>query len=71
MKGKKRIVYLPDQLYGKIEQRIPNTEFRSVDGYVAFVLEEVLKEVEEEGKIYSKEEEEEVKKRLRELGYLD
>jgi len=71
MKEKKKIVYLPDQLYSKIEQRILNTEFRSVDGYVAFVLEEVLKEVEEEGKIYSKEEEEEVKKRLRELGYLD
>ena len=71
MKEKKKIVYLPDQLYSKIEQRILNTEFLSVDGYVAFVVEEVLKEVEEEGKIYSKEEEEEVKKRLRELGYLD
>ncbi len=71
MKEKKKIVYLPDQLYSKIEQRILNTEFCSVDGYVAFVLEEVLKEVEEEGKTLSKEEEEEVKKRLREVGYLD
>ncbi len=63
---------LPVELYGKIEQRIASTEFRSVDEYVGFVLEEVCKEEgAEEDRAFSKEEEEQVKSRLRALGYLD
>ncbi len=42
-----------------------------MDEYVTFVLEEVLKEEGEGEAAFSKEEEEEVKKRLRALGYLD
>ena len=65
-------VHLPAELYGRIEERVKVTEFSSVDEYVTFVLEEVLKEeAEETGVAFSKEEEEEVKKRLRSLGYLD
>jgi len=72
MKGESKAVFLPVELYSKIEQRIAATEFRSVDEYVAFVLEEVLKEEgEEEDRAFSKEEEEQVKSRLRALGYLD
>ena len=40
-------------------------EFESVEGYVEFILEEILKGDEEQ--VYSKEE---VKKRLRALGYI-
>ena len=65
-------VLLPAELYGRIEERVKATGFGSVDEYVMFVLEEVLKEEgEEEGRAFSKEDEEEVKKRLKALGYLD
>jgi Arc/MetJ-type ribon-helix-helix transcriptional regulator len=60
--GKAVILYA--ELYSRIEERVKATGFGSVDEYVTFVLEEVLKE---EGK----EEEELVKKRLRALGYLE
>ena len=67
-----KVVSLPAELYGRIEERVKATGFGSVDEYVMFVLEEVLKdEGEEEEKAHSKEEEEEVKKRLKALGYLD
>ncbi|GAJ06234.1 unnamed protein product, partial [marine sediment metagenome] len=61
------------KLYGRIEERVKATDFRSVDEYVTFVLEEVLKEDDEqEGeKAFSKEDEEEIKQRLKSLGYLD
>ena len=70
MTEEKKTVSLPAELYGKIEQRIVGTEFDSVDEYVNFVLEEVLKEEESETS-FSKDDEEEVKKRLKDLGYLD
>jgi len=70
MKEERKTVSLPAELYGKIEQRVAGTEFQSVDEYVNFVLEEVLKEEEPET-TFSKEDEEEVKKRLKALGYLD
>jgi len=62
--GEKKVVFLPAELYGRIEERVRATEFRSVEEYVTFVLEEVLGGEEES-------EEEEVKKRLRALGYLE
>jgi Arc/MetJ-type ribon-helix-helix transcriptional regulator len=67
-----RAVYLPAELHGRIEERVRETGFDSVDEYVIFVMEEVLKdEGEEQEMAFSKEEEEEVKKRLKALGYLD
>jgi len=71
MKEEKKAVLLPAELYDRIEERAKATGFGSVEEYVSFVLEEVLKDEEEEGKAFSPEEEEEVKKRLRALGYLD
>jgi len=41
-------VEIPDELYRKIEERVKETEFNSVDEYVAFVLKEVLESLEEE-----------------------
>ena len=46
-----------------------NGEFKNVEKYLEFVLTELLKE-EEPKPVYSPEEEEEIKKRLRSLGYL-
>lgn len=70
-KEEKKALFLPAELYSKIEARIKTTGFSTVDKYVIFVLGEVLKEGDEEEETPSKEEEEEVKKRLRALGYLD
>ena len=69
-KEEKKSVFLPAELYGKVEERVRATDFGSVDEYVEFVLEEVVKEEEEE-KAFSEEEEKEVKRRLKDLGYLD
>lgn len=68
MKEERKAVSLPAELYRKIEERIGATEFSSVDEYVRFVLEEILKE---EEPALSEGEEAEVKKRLKSLGYLD
>ncbi|MCD6590352.1 MAG: CopG family transcriptional regulator [Candidatus Aenigmarchaeota archaeon] len=66
-------VSIPVQLYEKIKQRIEGTEFSSVSDYVTYVLREVLVSLEEgeEEEVFTKEEEEKVKERLRALGYLD
>lgn len=65
-------VTLPAGVYDRISERVKAAGFSSVDEYVIFILEEVLKEEgEEEEQAYSKEDEEEVKKRLKALGYLD
>ena len=67
-----KAVYVSNELYGKIAERVESTGFGSVEEYVTFVLEEILKDDgEEEKAAFSKEEEEEVKKRLKALGYLD
>jgi len=66
----KKTVFLPAGLYSEVEERVKGTDFGSVDEYVEFVLAEVVKEAEEE-KALSEEEEKEVKKRLKDLGYLD
>ena len=68
MSKESKDVSLPAELYGRIEERVKATGFGSVDEYVIFVLEEVLKDEEE---AYSKEDEAEVRKRLKALGYLD
>lgn len=65
-------VKIPKDIYEKIEGRIKDTEFKSVDEYVTYVLREVLASLEEEEEqVFSEEEEEKVKERLRALGYLD
>ena len=71
MEEEKKAVLLPAELYSQVLERVEATGFGSVDEYITFVLEEVLKEDVEEEIAFSKEEEEEVKKRLKSLGYLD
>ena len=67
-----KAVLLSAELYRRIEERVKTTGFGSVDEYVTFIMEEVLKEEgEEEERAFSREEEEEVKKRLKALGYLE
>lgn len=65
-------VNIPDELYDRIERNLEDFGFRTVDEYVVFVLEEVIKkDGDGEDKVFSEEEEEAIKKRLRDLGYLD
>ncbi|MBN1538849.1 MAG: CopG family transcriptional regulator [Candidatus Thermoplasmatota archaeon] len=66
-------VSIPLPLYRKIKERIEGTGFTSVSDYVTYVLREVLASLEEDQKeeVFSEEEEEKVKERLRALGYLD
>ncbi len=65
-------IRIPKDLINRIKEHIRETEFESVDEYVTFVLEEVIKEVDEEPEeVYSEKDEEKVKGRLRALGYLD
>ena len=67
----KKSVSLSGDLYDRIAERVKVTGFGSVDEYVTFVLEEVIKDEEDENKLaYTKEEEQEVKRRLKSLGYL-
>ena len=62
---------IPKSIVEKIEKRIKQTDFDSVSSYVSYVLEEILSDDEEEEPVFSKEDEERVKERLRALGYLD
>lgn len=65
-------IEISKEIYEKINKQVEKSgEFASVEDYINFVLEEILKDEEEEQKeAYSKEEEEKVKERLRNLGYL-
>lgn len=70
MSGEKVSVQVSKELYEKAEKFIKESGgFSSVDELVEFLLNEVLSEESGEYKM-SKEEEEEVKRRLRSLGYL-
>lgn len=65
-------VKIPKNILKKIEERINDTEFGSVEEYIIFVLQEVLREDEEGPEdALSEEDEKTVKERLKALGYLD
>jgi hypothetical protein len=66
-------IKIPKDLIKKIGDHLRDTEFKSVEEYVTFVLEEVMKDDdnEEHEEVFSEEDEAKVKERLRALGYLD
>jgi hypothetical protein len=67
-------VLLSKELYTKVENRVKlsNGEFNSVEDYITFILTEVVKEEQDPltDNVYTKEEDEEIKDRLRNLGYI-
>jgi len=74
MKKRKNMeITIPQTLYEKIKKRVKETGFTSVSDYVTYVLKEIISNLEEEQKkeIFTKEEEEKVKERLKALGYLE
>lgn len=64
-------VTIPTSLYKKIEEKIKGTEISSVSSYVTKVLRESLAKGEEDKEVFSPEEEEKIKERLKALGYID
>jgi Arc/MetJ-type ribon-helix-helix transcriptional regulator len=69
--GENRSVEIPESLYNRIAARLKGSDFNSVSDYVAHVLREKLVVEEEASKsAFSKDEEEKIKARLRDLGYL-
>ena len=68
-----RSVELPDRIVSRVENRLPRTEFESPGEYITFVMEEVLYRVEQETEDddFEPVDEDEVKDRLKSLGYLN
>ena len=67
-------VSIPKPLVEKIKERMKGTGFSSVSSYVTYVLRQVISSIEEEKRskqAFTKEEEDKVKQRLRDLGYID
>jgi Arc/MetJ-type ribon-helix-helix transcriptional regulator len=65
-------ISIPTPLAEKIKKRIKGTGFHSLSSYVTYVLREVIAGIEEEKEeVFTKDDEEKVKERLRALGYLD
>jgi len=64
-------VSIPTSLYKKIEEKIKGSEFSSVSSYVTKVLREKLAQEEKSSEVFTPEEEEKIKERLKALGYID
>lgn len=68
-----RQVELPSRIISRVEDRLPRTEWDHPEEYITYVMEEVLYRVEQETEEtdYESVDEEEVKDRLKSLGYLN
>jgi Arc/MetJ-type ribon-helix-helix transcriptional regulator len=64
-------VSIPTSLYKRIEEKIKDSEIKSVSSYITKVLRESLSEEKASQEPLSKEDEEKVKERLKALGYID
>lgn len=63
-------VDIPKKLYDRITNKIKNTSFPSVSRYITYLVEKELAEESGSEGVFSKEDEEKIKERLRRLGYL-
>ncbi|MFQ5647676.1 MAG: CopG family transcriptional regulator [Candidatus Aenigmatarchaeota archaeon] len=64
-------IMIPKPLAEKLRGMLKDSGFSSLSEYITYILEETISDIEKEDKpSFSKEEEEKVKKRLRDLGYL-
>jgi metal-responsive CopG/Arc/MetJ family transcriptional regulator len=64
-------VSIPASLYKKIEEAIKGTDVPSVSDYISRVLREKLSQGKQPEEVFTKEDEEKVKERLKALGYID
>lgn len=61
-------ISIPKKLFEKISQEIRNTSPQAVSKYVTYILEKELSS--KEKKVYSEEDKEKIKEKLRKLGYF-
>ena len=71
LKEESGTITLPGALIEKIEEKIKNSNYTSVSSYVEDVVREVLTAEEMEVGLFSHEERGMIRKRLKELGYLE
>ncbi len=66
-----KTVSIPASLYRRIEEVIKGTTIPSVAEYITRVLRERLSQEKPATEVFSQEDEEKIKERLKALGYLD
>ena len=69
-------ISIPKPLAENIKKRLKGTGFNSVSSYVTYVMRQVMSSIEEKenkrtAEVFSKKDEEAIKSRLRNLGYID
>ncbi|MFW9879051.1 MAG: CopG family transcriptional regulator [Candidatus Thorarchaeota archaeon] len=66
-------ISIPTPLAEKIKKQIEGTGFNSLSSYVTYVLRQVVSSIEkdERNRGFTKKDEEKIKERLRNLGYID
>ncbi len=64
-------ISIPTSLYRRLEEMIKGTEYSSVSSYVTKVLREKIAEGEKAAEVFTPEDEEKIKERLKALGYID
>jgi len=70
-------VSIPAALGERVKKRLAGSDFKTMDEYVGYVLDQVLTELEgakegtkQSGEVFSKEDQASVEQRLRDLGYM-
>jgi len=66
---KEIILKISNDLYNKLKERAETSGFSEVEEYLKFAIEEIISSKEDSP--YSEDDEEKVKQRLRDLGYID
>ncbi|MDA4111042.1 MAG: CopG family transcriptional regulator [Thaumarchaeota archaeon] len=68
------VIHLPKQLADRIRLRLKDSDFKNMDDYVAYVLGQILDELEGRSQktedVFSKKEQGDVEEHLRSLGYM-
>jgi metal-responsive CopG/Arc/MetJ family transcriptional regulator len=68
---KRTKIALPTSLVEALSKYIENTEFNSVEDYITHILRREISAKKESEEVYSQEEEERIKEKLKALGYLE
>ena len=69
----KIIISIPDNLKQKLEEKIKETDFKSIEDYILYLLKQMVSNDVADSKekvTYSDEDEVALKKKLKEMGYL-
>ena len=68
-------INIPQEIYDKLKNRAKVKSYADTDSYIISIITEIAKRIQDKNgakkKLYSKEEESEIKDRLRSFGYID